>query len=156
LAVRIGYEERLAHRLHAGADIVLAPARFEPCGLTQLYAMRYGALPVVRRVGGLADTVADAGAAPGSATGFVFDAASPADLLRCVERAIEAYLEPVRWRRMQIAAMSQDNSWDRSAAQYAQLYRKVAGRSETYPAAACAASGFKEAARRQRIAETRP
>lgn len=127
VSVHIGYDESLAHRLHAGSDIVLAPARFEPCGLTQLYALRYGALPVVRRTGGLADTVVDATAAAiadRSATGFVFENADAAGLIEALGRALALYREPLTWRRLQLQAMAQDFSWNASASQYISLYHE--------------------------------
>ena len=130
VAVRIGYAENLAHRLQAGTDILLAPARFEPCGLTQLYALRYGTVPVVRRTGGLADTVCDANAATmsdRSATGFVFDEPSLPDLRGAITRALTLYQEPLAWRRLQLNGMAKDFSWQASAAKYAALYREVAG-----------------------------
>ncbi|MDE2184895.1 MAG: glycogen synthase GlgA [Alphaproteobacteria bacterium] len=125
LSVVIGYDERLAHLLQAGSDILLAPARFEPCGLTQLYAMRYGTLPIVRRTGGLADTVVNADAhaiANRSATGFVFDETSAPGLILAVARALMLFREPLAWHRLQMQAMAQDNSWDTSAARYVSLY----------------------------------
>lgn len=130
IAVYIGYGEPLAHRLQAGSDILLAPARFEPCGLTQLYALRYGTLPVVRRTGGLADTVTDA--TPDTlgkriATGFVFDTPEKDALLGALGRAIDLYREPLTWRRMQTFAMERDYSWDVSAARYIDLYRDASG-----------------------------
>lgn len=130
VAVYIGYGEPLAHRLQAGCDILLAPARFEPCGLTQLYALRYGTLPVVRRTGGLADTVMDATPEALSkriATGFVFDAPQREALLGALGRAIDIYREPLTWRRMQNTAMEHDYSWDVSAARYIDLYRDASG-----------------------------
>jgi starch synthase len=130
VAVNIGYDEPLAHRLQAGCDILLAPARFEPCGLTQLYALRYGTLPVVRRTGGLADTVVDANAETMSdrtATGFVFEDVGMAGLISAVGRALALYREPLTWRRLQLHAMAQDFSWNASAAQYASLYNEVSG-----------------------------
>ena len=130
VAVNIGYDESLAHRLQAGCDILLAPARFEPCGLTQLYALRYGTLPVVRRTGGLADTVVDATAetmGDRTATGFVFEDAGMPGLVSAVGRALALYREPLTWRRLQLHAMAQDFSWDASAAQYAALYNEVSG-----------------------------
>ena len=127
VAVRIGYDEGFAHRLIAGADAVLVPSRFEPCGLTQLYGLRYGTLPLVRRVGGLADTVIDAGdgaATDEAATGFVFADATPAALGAAIARAIEVFsTEPARWQRMVRFAMAQDFSWDEAAQQYRALYR---------------------------------
>ena len=132
IAVTIGYDELLAHRLHAGCDILLAPARFEPCGLTQLYALRYGTLPVVRRTGGLADTVVDAThqtISDRTATGFIFDDTSLAGLLSATSRALTLYREPLTWRRLQLQAMAQDFSWDASAAKYISLYREASGAS---------------------------
>lgn len=134
LSVVIGYDEPLAHQLQAASDILLAPARFEPCGLTQLYALRYGTLPVVRRTGGLADTVVDATAtaiADRSATGFVFDDADLGSLTAAIGRALALYREPLTWRRLQLQAMAQDYSWDTSAARYADLYSDVTGVSLT-------------------------
>jgi starch synthase len=130
VAVTIGYDEPLAHRLQAGCDLLLAPARFEPCGLTQLYALRYGTLPVVRRTGGLADTVVDATAdtvAERTATGFVFEDAGIKGLTSAIDRALALYREPLTWRRLQLHAMAQDFSWNASAAKYADLYHAVSG-----------------------------
>jgi starch synthase len=126
--VYIGYDEARAHRLMAGADAIAVPSRFEPCGLTQMYGLRYGTLPVVRRVGGLADTVVDAtpaALADGSATGFCFDAATPAALERCLRRAIAMKAEPLAWDGMVKAAMGQELSWHGPAQQYAQLYERL-------------------------------
>jgi starch synthase len=131
LAVRIGYEEPLAHRLHAGADLLLHPARFEPCGLAPLYAMRYGALPIVRHVGGLTDTIVDATqwtVRAGSATGFAFREASAAAMLDCLDRALAFYAQKVPWRKMQRRAMSREFGWNESARRYLALYRKLAPR----------------------------
>jgi starch synthase len=125
VGVRIGYDEAFAHRLIAGADALLVPSRFEPCGLTQLYGLRYGTLPVVRRVGGLADTVVDASEEAidaNRATGFGFDAATPAALEAAVRRAIDTYAQPEKWRRLMLRAMAQDFSWSGAARQYMSLY----------------------------------
>jgi starch synthase len=122
--VHIGYDEARAHRLIAGADVIAVPSRFEPCGLTQMYGLRYGTLPVVRRVGGLADTVVDA-AAGVSATGFVFDAATPTAFERCVQRAIEARRDVAGWERLKRQAMAQTLSWAGPAADYLRLYRQA-------------------------------
>jgi starch synthase len=130
IAVIVGYDEPLAHKLQAGCDVLLAPARFEPCGLTQLYALRYGTLPVVRRTGGLADTVVDATAtsiADRSATGFVFDDPTTENLTDALTRALSLYREPLIWRRLQLQAMAQDYSWTSSAMQYAALYSAASG-----------------------------
>lgn len=130
VAVRIGYDEMLAHRLIAGADVILVPSRFEPCGLTQLYGLRYGTLPLVRRVGGLADTVVDASGAAradGRASGFVFDSATPAALEAALQRAAQARAQPDEWSRLVRTAMAQDFSWAGAAARYMALYRDLAG-----------------------------
>jgi starch synthase len=130
IGIVIGYDEPLAHKLQAASDILLAPARFEPCGLTQLYALRYGTLPVVRRTGGLADTVVDATAtsiADRTATGFVFDEPTPEALIGALTRTLALYREPLTWRRLQLQAMAQDFSWSASASKYAALYSAVSG-----------------------------
>ncbi len=130
VAARIGYDEAFAHRLIAGADAILVPSRFEPCGLTQLYGLRYGTLPVVRRVGGLADTVVDASdeaVQADRATGFSFDAATPAALDTAIQRAIAAHAEPARWQGLMRRAMAQDFSWTGAAQKYMALYRQLTG-----------------------------
>jgi starch synthase len=124
--VVIGYDEALAHRIEAGADVFLMPSRFEPCGLNQMYSLRYGTPPVVYRTGGLADTVIDADAAAlaaGRATGFVFDEASAGALRATIDRALALYRQPKRWRQLQRTGMRQDFSWERSAAEYLALYQ---------------------------------
>jgi starch synthase len=126
VAVRIGYDEALAHRIIAGADAILVPSRFEPCGLTQLYGLRYGTLPVVRRVGGLADTVVDA-AEGVRATGFVFDAATPEALAEAIARCLALWRRPAGWRALMWRAMAQDFSWDAAAAGYLALYADLLG-----------------------------
>ena len=126
--VHIGYDEARAHRLVAGADVIAVPSRFEPCGLTQMYGLRYGTLPVVRRVGGLADTVVDASEAAiaaGQATGFTFDAATPAAFARAVQRALAARREPGLWRRLMAHAMQQPLSWAGPALDYLALYQSA-------------------------------
>jgi len=138
VAVRIGYDEALAHRLIAGVDAILVPSRFEPCGLTQLYGLRYGTLPVVRRVGGLADTVVDASdeaVAADRATGFSFDAATPAALDAAIQRAIAVHADPARWTALMRRAMAQDFSWTEAAQKYMALYRQLTGAPVAAPAA---------------------
>lgn len=130
VSLTLGYDEKLAHKLQAGCDILLAPARFEPCGLTQLYALRYGTLPVVRRTGGLADTVIDANEFTlhdRRANGFVFDEATAACMIQAVSRALALYREPLQWRLLQVQAMSGAYGWDTSAAAYMALYEDVTG-----------------------------
>ena len=128
VALRLGYDEALAHRIVAGADVIVVPSRFEPCGLTQLYGLRYGTLPLVRRVGGLADSVVDCALenlADGSATGFVFERFQLDDYRAAVRRACVLYARPAEWRRVQATAMAQNFGWDAAAARYAALYRAV-------------------------------
>jgi starch synthase len=126
VAVRLTYDEVLAHRVIAGADAIVVPSRFEPCGLTQLYGLRYGTLPLVRAVGGLADTVVDASDGAlrdGRATGVRFDAASAEALGHAGQRLVALYRRPDAWRAVMRTAMAQDFSWERAAAQYMALYR---------------------------------
>lgn len=133
-AVRIGYDEALAHRIEAGADLFLMPSRFEPCGLNQIYSLRYGTLPLVRRTGGLADTVVDANSealATGEATGFLFDAATPQALTTAVRRAVACYQQPAQWQQLMRTAMVQDFSWQRSASDYLTRYQQaITGRQQ--------------------------
>ena len=125
--VHIGYDEARAHRLIAGADAIVVPSRFEPCGLTQLYGLRYGTLPIVRGVGGLADTVTDASQGE-RATGFVFNAASPQALLRSVRQAAALRREPRAWTALMARGMAQNLSWKGPAADYLRLYTALGAR----------------------------
>jgi starch synthase len=131
VAVCIGYDESMSHRFMAGADVLLVPSRFEPCGLTQLYALRYGTPPLVRRVGGLGDTVVDANEenlAADRATGFVFGEATRHALGARIREACALYRRaPADWQKIQRRAMQQDFSWDDSAANYERLYRGLLG-----------------------------
>ena len=124
----IGFDEGLAHRLQAGVDALLVPSRFEPCGLTQLCALRYGAVPVVARVGGLVDTVVDAtpkALADGVATGIQFGPVTVAMLEAALRRTVELYGDTITWRRMQRRGMTTDVSWQGPARHYAALYREL-------------------------------
>lgn len=128
VAVQRGYDEALAHRIQAGVDALLVPSRFEPCGLTQLAALRYGAIPVVARTGGLADTVVDANEmaiAARAGTGVVFAPVTPDALHHALARTRALYAQPVAWRAMQRRAMATDVSWARPAARYAALFRTL-------------------------------
>ncbi|MGD9983351.1 MAG: glycogen synthase GlgA [Porticoccaceae bacterium] len=129
VAVRIGYDEGLAHRIEAGADFFLMPSRFEPCGLNQMYSQRYGAIPVVHRTGGLADTVVDVLARHdgdgNAATGLVFDEPTAAALAQALERGLSLYRDPAAWRALRRNAMAGDFSWRRSAEQYLAVYRRA-------------------------------
>ncbi len=125
-AVRLGYDEALAHRIIGGADVILVPSRFEPCGLTQLYGLRYGTLPVVRHTGGLADTVNGYTSSRASAaTGFVFDTPSTTAVRRALGRALKVYAEPAAWQQLMRNAMRRDFGWDKAAATYSELYSNV-------------------------------
>ena len=132
LSVRLGYQEELEHRMHAGADILLHGSRFEPCGLAQMYAMHYGTIPVVRHVGGLADSVIDAGEPPQRAigsTGFAFDQPSGDAMLSALDRCLDMYHAwPKIWSGMRRLAMAGDFSWARSAREYVKLYVALAPR----------------------------
>lgn len=129
VGLTLGFDEALAHQIEAGADIYLMPSQFEPSGLNQLYSLRYGAVPVVRATGGLADTITDCAPetlAAGTATGFRFGPYTPGAFLEAVRRATETYRnQPDAWRRLVQAGMGQDWSWDRSAAEYERLYARL-------------------------------
>jgi starch synthase len=125
IAIRLGYREASAHLIEAGTDLFLMPSRFEPCGLNQMYSQRYGAVPIVRRVGGLADTVEDAtdeNLASGTATGILFDRADSGSLLRAIERGLTLFRDPSAWQGLQRTGMTRDFSWETSAQQYLDLY----------------------------------
>ncbi|MHA1157921.1 MAG: glycogen synthase GlgA [Alphaproteobacteria bacterium] len=124
----IDYDEQLSHLMQAGSDAILIPSRFEPCGLTQLYGLRYGTLPLVARTGGLADTIIDANdaaMAAGCATGFQFAPVEPIALTAALDRACDIYEDRPAWRAMMRRAMKHPVSWDRSAGAYMSLYRSV-------------------------------
>ena len=126
-SARIMFDAKLAQQVYAGSDMFLMPSRFEPCGLGQMIAMRYGAVPVVRAVGGLADTVSDVGCRmSGGATGFVFEKFDADSLYKILEKALFVYYKkPKVWRQLQINGMKKDFSWDNSAKEYLKLYRKL-------------------------------
>jgi starch synthase len=131
LATHIGFDEPLAHLIEAGADIFVMPSRFEPCGLNQMYSLRYGTPPIVRATGGLADTVVPATAenmAARTANGFAFVEADPDALRRAIEQAVRAWREPAAWRALQQAGMKADFSWRRAAVRYLALFRAIAAR----------------------------
>ena len=128
VGVEIGYDEPLSHLMQAGGDAILIPSRFEPCGLTQLYGLRYGCVPVVARVGGLADTVIDANEAAlnaAAATGILFAPSDAPALHGAIARAVQLHAQPDMWRDMQRAGMRTEVSWSNSAARYASLYRSL-------------------------------
>lgn len=128
ISTTIGFDERLAHMAEAGADIFVMPSRFEPCGLNQMFSLRYGTIPIVRRTGGLADTVVDCTPKTlenGSANGFVFDHAWAAELLGAVDRALDAWAEKPLWQTLQHNGMNLDFGWENAAREYAAIYKKL-------------------------------
>jgi len=131
MAIRTGYDEPLSHLMQGGGDIILVPSRFEPCGLTQLYGLAYGCVPLVARTGGLADTVIDANAAAlaaDAATGLQFAPVSYAGLSEAISRAIRLYHDETIWRRIQKRGMAADFSWAASGRAYADLYSNLSGK----------------------------
>ncbi|MDP2678890.1 MAG: glycogen synthase GlgA [Rhodoferax sp.] len=128
VSVRIGYDEAYAHRIFSATDVTLVPSRFEPCGLTQMYGLKYGSLPLVHRVGGLADTVVDCALenlADGTANGFVFHDFTPEALDLAMRRALALYARKSEWHSVRQRAMQQSLGWDTAAAQYVALYRHL-------------------------------
>lgn len=121
----IGFDERRAHLVEAGSDLFLMPSRFEPCGLNQMYSLRYGTVPVVRAVGGLVDTVRPFSSRTGQGTGFLFADYHPDALLDAVQGALAVWENPRAWRRLQRNGMRKDFSWERSAAEYVKMYKRV-------------------------------
>ena len=119
IGARIGFDESLAHLIEGGADIFMMPSRFEPCGLNQMYSMRYGTVPVVNGVGGLLDTVID------GVTGFILTGYTPAALVEALNRALTAFEDRPAWQALQLAGMRQDFSWDRSAGEYVKIYERA-------------------------------
>ena len=117
----------MSHRIYAGADALLIPSRYEPCGLAQMIAMRYGCVPVARSTGGLRDTICDAAGAPDS-TGFLFAKAQADELAIALRRCIDLYQKRELWLALQRRGMAQDFSWERSARQYLELYKTLAAR----------------------------
>src|SRR5207245_6995855 len=119
VSVQLKFDDKLAHRIEAGADVFLMPSRFEPCGLNQLYSLRYGTLPLVHAVGGLNDSISEGP----QGWGFRFEKESPAGLLEALDRALELWRDKAGWRAAQQRAMARDHSWARAAGQYEALYR---------------------------------
>ena len=125
VAVHIGFDERLAHLIEAGADLFLMPSRFEPCGLNQMYSLRYGTVPLVHATGGLADTVENFDAASGTGTGFTFDEYSPQALVGTLRWALGVFMDRRAWSGIQRAGMRQDLSWAASARRYVEVYERA-------------------------------
>ena len=125
VSTTIGFDERLAHRIEAGSDLFLMPSRYEPCGLNQMYSLRYGTLPIVRATGGLEDTVKDVSEPGGN--GFKFTEYSATALVAAVRRALDFYAKPSEWKKIQQVGMKEDFSWDASAREYVKVYESAAG-----------------------------
>src|SRR5512143_1947144 len=125
ISVRLAFDNRLAHKIEAGADMYLMPSRYEPCGLNQIYSLKYGTVPIVRNTGGLADTVVDADENPAGGTGFKFTGYDAAELQGAVSRALAAFADRRRWEAIVRRGMEQDFSWEASAREYASLYDKA-------------------------------
>jgi starch synthase len=132
LKVHIGFDESLAHKLYAGADLFLMPSKFEPCGLGQLIAKKYGAIPITRETGGLNDTVKSWNEFTEEGNGFTFQNFNAHDMLYTIRRAIHFYHHPHTWKRIVKIAMEKDYSWAQSAFKYSQLYERLVSRSETH------------------------
>lgn len=125
VAVTVGFNEELAHLIEGGSDLFFMPSRFEPCGLNQMYSLRYGTVPVVRATGGLDDTVIDVDEQTGEGTGFTFGAYTVEAMMGALQRALAWYARPAAWRRIQLAGMAQDNSWEASAREYVDVYTRA-------------------------------
>ncbi len=124
VAIRLEFDDAFSRRIYGGADLFLMPSRYEPCGLGQLIALRYGAVPVVRRTGGLADTVTDPLEDP-AANGFTFTPFSAEALLAALDRALAVYRVGEKWRELMRRGMTQDFSWERAARRYGELYAAI-------------------------------
>ena len=127
LGVKIAFNNQLAHLMEAGADMFLMPSRYEPCGLNQIYSMKYGTIPVVRATGGLADTVTPVGDPKTLGTGFAFTDYTPEAFLKAIHTALDAFANKDLWPRIMVHAMSQDFSWKVSARKYLELYKSLVG-----------------------------
>jgi starch synthase len=125
LSVNLKFDDPLAHLIEAGSDMFLMPSKYEPCGLNQLYSLRYGTIPIVRATGGLKDSVVDADARPFEGTGFAFDLYTAEAMLETVQRALWAFNDRVRWADIVRRAMSADFSWHKSAGKYVELYERA-------------------------------
>ena len=128
IAVHIGYDEGLSHRIEAGSDVFLMPSHYEPCGLNQMYSMRYGTLPLVHHTGGLADTVVDLDADPKRGNGFSFWDARPPVLADTMIRAVDSFADRKRWQAAMRRGMKTDFSWEHAARAYMDLYSEAIGR----------------------------
>jgi starch synthase len=136
VGVKIAYDETAAHQIEAGADMFLMPSRYEPCGLNQIYSLKYGTVPVVRATGGLDDTIEPFDLQLGTGTGFKFEEYSGSALVQCLRRALQHYEDERIWKRIQLNGMAKDFSWKKSAAEYLKVYaaaREARGLGQTPP-----------------------
>src|SRR5438045_3156683 len=125
-AVKVAYDNAIAHKIEAGADMFLMPSRYEPCGLNQIYSLKYGTVPIVRATGGLDDTIEPWNATTEKGTGFKFTAYSGAAFLASIQEALQSFQDKARWKKLMINDMSKDFSWSASAKEYARLYERLA------------------------------
>jgi starch synthase len=125
MAVKIVFDEALAHRIEAGCDIYLMPSLYEPCGLSQMYGLKYGTLPVVRHTGGLVDTVAEVDPKKKKGTGFTFIEYHPDALWKAINKAVQCFADKELWQQLMRQAMARDFSWPRSAGEYLKLYQRL-------------------------------
>jgi starch synthase len=133
IAVSTGFDNDLAHQIQAGCDLFLMPSRFEPCGLTQMYALKYGTVPIVRSTGGLADTVAEFDPATGSGNGFVFERYETAELIAAIRRGLQVFTKQLAWRRLMANCFAADFSWAAAATTYMKFYRQLIAERERAP-----------------------
>src|ERR1035438_6081018 len=128
VALLIGYDNAVAHKIEAGADIFLMPSLYEPCGLNQIYSLKYGTVPVVRATGGLDDTIEEWNPEQGTGTGFKFKGRSAGALLTAIERALAAFEDQAGWKRLMLNGMARNYSWEQPAREYAAVYEEAAQR----------------------------
>jgi starch synthase len=128
VAVQIRYDDALAHKIEAGSDMFLMPSRYEPCGLNQIYSLKYGTVPVVRATGGLDDTIEEWNAEAGTGTGFKFHGLQAEGLLAAIDRALGAFQDGPGWEKLMRNGMARDYSWEKPAREYAEVYAEVARR----------------------------
>ena len=125
ISLNQAFDETLAHMIEAGSDLFLMPSSYEPCGMNQMYSLKYGTIPIVYKTGGLAETIIEYDSDKKSGNGFVFDKYTGKDMIRAVKRALKLYKKSDLWNEFQISAMKEDFSWDRSAENYLGLYVKM-------------------------------